>query len=45
MEEDSPDAAERFSQHCAKILKRRTGLREDVIAPVVGAWLHEKFAA
>lgn len=45
MEEDSPDASERFSQHCAKIISRRTGLREDVIAPVVGAWLLEKFEA
>jgi hypothetical protein len=42
MEEDAPDAAERFSQHCARIISRRTGLRADVIAPVVGAWLHEK---
>jgi hypothetical protein len=45
MEEDSPDASERFSQHCAKIISRRTGLRDDVIAPVVGAWLLEKFEA
>ena len=42
MEEDSPDAAERFSWHCAKSISRRTGLRADVIAPVVDAWLIEK---
>lgn len=42
MEEDAPDAADRFSQHCARIISRRTGLRTDVIEPVVGAWLIEK---
>ena len=45
MDADAPDAAERFSWHCAKIISRRTGLREDVIVPVVGAWLLEKFEA
>jgi hypothetical protein len=45
MEDESPDAAERFSWHCAKSISRRTGLREDVIVPVVGAWLLEKFEA
>lgn len=42
MEEDAPDASERFSQHCARIISCRTGLRADVIEPVVGAWLIEK---
>ena len=42
MGEDAPDASERFSQHCARIISRRTGLRADVIEPVVGAWLIEK---
>lgn len=42
MEEDAPDAADRFSQHCSRIIGRRTGLRADVIEPVVGAWLIEK---
>jgi hypothetical protein len=34
-----PTADERFSHHCAKILGRRTGLRQDLLAPVVGCWL------
>ena len=37
-------ATDRFSYHCARIISRKTGLRDDVVAPVVGAWLIEKGA-
>ncbi len=40
--EDAPTASQRFAQHCSKILQRRTGLRTDLIEPVVEAWLLEK---
>ena len=38
----APTASDRFSYHCARIISRKTGLRDDVIAPVVAAWLIEK---
>jgi hypothetical protein len=41
----APSASDRFSYHCARILSRKTGLRDDLIAPVVGAWLIEKATA
>jgi hypothetical protein len=41
--EENPDAEMNgtlgFMRHCAKILYRRTGLRDDVLESVVGAWL------
>ena len=37
--DDSSTAEDRFSYHCARILRRKTGLKEDVLAAVVGAWL------
>ena len=39
---DAPSASDRFSYHCARIIRRKTGLRDDLIAPVVAAWLLEK---
>jgi hypothetical protein len=37
--DDSSTAEDRFSYHCASILRRKTGLKRDVLAAVVGAWL------
>ena len=42
MQSGAPTASDRFSYHCARIISRKTGLRDDVIAPVVAAWLIEK---
>ena len=42
MQSGAPTASDRFSYHCARIISRKTGLRNDVIAPVVAAWLIEK---
>ena len=42
MDADAPTASQRFARHCSKILQRRTGLRTDLIEPVVEAWLLEK---
>ena len=39
---DAPSASDRFSYHCATILTRMTGLKRELIVPVVGAWLIEK---
>ena len=39
---DAPSASDRFSYHCARMMSRKTGLRDDLIAPVVAAWLIEK---
>jgi hypothetical protein len=39
MDEDSPSASTRFAWHCAKILQNRTGLRQDLLVPVVEAWV------
>ena len=41
---DEMHAADRFSLHCARILRTKTGLPVDQITPVVEAWLIEKFA-
>jgi hypothetical protein len=41
-EPGAPSASDRFSYHCARIISRKTGLRDDLIAPVVAAWLIEK---
>ena len=42
IEAGAPSASDRFSYHCARIIRRKTGLRDDLIAPVVAAWLLEK---
>lgn len=39
---DASSASDRFSYHCARIISRKTGIRDEVIAPVVGAWLIQK---
>jgi hypothetical protein len=44
MEEHAADATDRFSWHCARLISRRTGLRQEIILPVVGAWLIVKAA-
>lgn len=36
---DSASAEDRFSYHCANILRRMTGLKEDILATVVSGWL------
>jgi hypothetical protein len=41
-EDDSATASDRFSYHCARIISRKTGLRDDLIAPLVAAWLIQK---
>lgn len=38
-ERGAASAEERFSRHCAKILGRRTGLRQDLLESVVCGWL------
>lgn len=42
MDVDAPTASQRFAQHCSKILQRRTGLRTNLIEPIVEAWLLDK---
>lgn len=39
---DEMSATDRFSLHCARILRAKTGLPVDQITPVVEAWLIEK---
>jgi uncharacterized protein YeaC (DUF1315 family) len=39
---DEMSATDRFSLHCARILRTKTGLPVDQITPVVEAWLIEK---
>jgi len=39
---DEMSATDRFSLHCARILRTKTGLSVDQITPVVEAWLIEK---
>ena len=41
-EKGAPNAAQRFSRHCANILGSRTGLRKDLLEGVVTAWLKER---
>ena len=41
-EKGAPNAAQRFSRHCANILGSRTGLRKDLLENVVAAWLKER---
>jgi hypothetical protein len=36
---DNTTGVIRFMRHCAKVLYRRTGLRDDVLEAVVGGWL------
>jgi len=44
-EAGAPSASDRFSYHCARIMSRKTGVRDELIAPVVAAWLIEKARA
>jgi hypothetical protein len=39
---DEMTAAQRFSLHCARILRTKSGLPVDQITPVVEAWLIQK---
>ena len=41
-EAGAPSASDRFSYHCARIISRKTGLKDNVVAPIVAAWLIEK---
>jgi hypothetical protein len=40
-ERGAPSASDRFSWHCAKMISRQTGIRSELVAPVVAAWVLE----
>jgi len=40
-ERGAPSASDRFSWHCAKMISRQTGVRSELVAPVVAAWVLE----